>query len=311
MFLPFRLPWLILAAGLAGFMEINQAGAWHAGGHARISQAAIVCLPEEMPAFFRTPSAQLAVAHGSIDPDGFKHPAVPQLTQSEEPEHYLDLEMLGSLTLPDQRYAYLAMCYENKLDPKKVGLLPYAIAEWTQRLTIAFAEHRQWPQDMNIQNKCLAYAGILAHYTGDLVQPLHCSVHHDGRAKPDGSSPRWGIHHKVDHAMEALELDAIECTKDIKPATISGPLMAAIAQAIQQSNALVDRVYELGKQWPSSKADHVDHPDPAMRELTIQCLGTGASFTSGLYLRAWNDSAKIDLPAWLKKERNHPSVKTP
>lgn len=282
--------------------------AWHAGGHARISQGAIGCLPQEMPAFFRSENAQQAVAHGSIDPDAFKHPMTAQLTQSEEPEHFLDLEMLDGATLPDQRYAYLAMCHEKKLDPQKVGLLPYAIAEWTQRLTMALAEHRQWPQDIHIQNKCLVYAGILAHYTGDLVQPLHCTLHHDGRAKANGASPRAGIHHKVDHAIEALELDVWQCTKDLTPETITGPIIPAIAQAIAESNRLVDRVYELQAQWPSSKADHVENPDPAMRELTIQRLRAGASLTAGLYLRAWNDSAAIQLPAWLKKERQNPSV---
>jgi hypothetical protein len=84
--------------------------------------------------------------------------------------------------------------------------LPYAIAEWTERLSIAFAEHRKYPANPYIQNKCLVYAGFLAHYAQDLCMPLHTTIHHDGRANPDGSTPKTGIHPRVDSLVEKLDM---------------------------------------------------------------------------------------------------------
>ena len=63
----------------------------------------------------------------------------------------------------------------------EASTLPYSIAEWTQRLTIAFAEHRNDPENPHVRAKCLVFAGILSHYAADLHMPLHTSIHWDGR----------------------------------------------------------------------------------------------------------------------------------
>src|SRR5581483_6890740 len=97
---------------------------------------------------------------------------------AEGPEHYLDSELLKDRPLPPTRYRFIALCAELNLDPSKVGLVPYAIAEGTERLAIAFAEHRKWPQNPYIQQKALVYAGRLAHYSCDLCMPLHTTIDH-------------------------------------------------------------------------------------------------------------------------------------
>jgi hypothetical protein len=288
----------------------TKAYAWHAGGHTRICQAAIVRLPPDMPAFFSNTEAQETIAHLSIDPDCYKHEALPQLSQTESPEHYMDYELVTGLTLPQQRYDFLAMCYEKKLNPQKVGTLPYAITEWAQRLTMAFAEHRRWPRDLSIQVKCHVYAGILAHYVGDLVQPLHCTVHHDGRMGPDGKMEAHGIHHKVDHVIEALQLDTLVCTSDVKPLVIHDSIFTAMLEQIRLSNQQVDQVYALADRWPDRHTSPVDKPDPQVHRMAVAFLRHGAALTAGLFLRAWEDSASIHLPNWQIQERTEPTVQT-
>jgi hypothetical protein len=55
--------------------------------------------------------------------------------------------------------------------------------------------------------KILYIAGVLAHYTEDAAQPLHTTVDFDGRLKPDGTSPRSGIHRKVDVEVRNFALE--------------------------------------------------------------------------------------------------------
>ena len=84
--------------------------AWHDEGHYYSAMAAVEALPDDVPAFFRDGAA--VVAHGSIDPDVAKHRAAPQLRETEEPEHYLDLELLQGRPLPQTRNEYRALCAE-------------------------------------------------------------------------------------------------------------------------------------------------------------------------------------------------------
>ena len=171
--------------------------AWHQQEHQFITAAVQRILPDDVPGWFVAGVPGLA-AHCSVDPDVFKSRGTPHLRDAEAPEHYLDLELLGGTKLPKTRYTYLALCAKKGVAPEKAGLLPYAVIEWTQRLTLAFAEHRKWPDDPHIRAKCLVYASNLAHYAADLCQPLHTTIHFDGRADEGGSSPRTGIHQKVD-----------------------------------------------------------------------------------------------------------------
>jgi hypothetical protein len=172
-----------------------------------------------MPEFFRRGVEM--IARSSPQPDLFTKPIAPrELHDAEASEHYFDIEMLHRAStqpgqsshvppgpgapVPATRYEFIDWCSRNNVKPPRIGLLPYAIVEWTQRLTLALAEYRAFPNDPNVQARCLLYAGILSHYSADLCQPLHTTIHYDGRAKADGSSPHTGIHIKVDALIGKL-----------------------------------------------------------------------------------------------------------
>jgi len=199
---------VVLACGAA-------AQAWHGKGHYDATTLALRAARADgnLPAFFAAGAG--IVAHASLDPDNFTRPIAPEaLHKAESPEHFFDIDVeplagepLAGANFPADRYAFIELCFARGVKPNHVGLLPYAVTEWTQRLTVALAEHRKYPGDPAIRAKCLLYAGMLSHYAADLCQPLHVTIHYDGRADSAGKSPRSGVHAKVDALLGKLMLD--------------------------------------------------------------------------------------------------------
>ncbi len=283
-----------LRAGLAGLVLLAcgvPAWGWWAGGHTLITRAAVQALPAEMPEFFRQGAEQ--VAGISPEPDAERNQALPHLRSASRGEHFLDLEMLGGKPLPAHRYEFLKLCVAEGQDPAQVGTAPYAIAEWTERLALAFAQHRRWPENTLVQSQCLVAAGHLAHYAEDLCQPLHTTIHYDGRALEGGKSPRSGIHEKVDALPERLKLDPAELATGLAPAAGDSLMHQVLAQLLA-SNALVDSVYALEGELDNLESARV-------RAFAEERARRAAGFTASLYLKAWQISASVELPEWLKR----------
>ena len=270
--------------------------AWTVPGHSRVTKAAMKILPKEMPAFFRDQAT--AVSHMAVDPDAMKQREFVELKNAESPEHYLDLEFLEGSELPEDRYKYMELLQRLDLTPYKVGFSPYAIAEGVQRLTVAFAEYRQWPDDPTIQAKIAIYAGLLSHYAGDLAQPLHTTVHHNGMTSKEEQyeSPHTGIHLKIDRLFELLPEDDCELLIGIK-ATRFENVRQAFASQLVESHSQVSRVYDLE---PSLEEFDKAMSNPKVSEFTIERYRVGAEFIASLFLTAWEDSADVELPWWLE-----------
>jgi hypothetical protein len=290
----------LVVAFVLAVLICPRALAWHAEGHQLAARAAVRAVPATMPAFFR--EGGQTVAHLSIDPDVARNPLTPQLTSTEAPEHFVDLELVPGGEFPPTRYEFVALCIKHGQDPKRVGTLPYSISEWTQRLALAFAEHRRWPDNEAIKLKCLVYAGILSHYSADLCMPLHTTIHYDGRANAEGKSPRSGIHEKIDDLpgdlMRLGKLNEGEVVKDLKPRAFERVLPATV-EAVRASHALIDRVYELEPALPPNQGswERVNETVP----FTLDRMRASAEFTASLFQTAWELSAKIELPKWLER----------
>ena len=273
---------------------------WWSGGHGILTKAAVQALPDEVPAFFR--AGEGMIAHCAYDPDISKNRGAPHVNNAEHPEHYLDLELLQGKPLPKNRYEFTQLCNELGIKPDKVGFVPYALAEWTERLAVAFAEHRKWPNNTFIQSKCLVYAGFVAHYAQDMCQPLHLTIDFDGRKQPDGSVLHKGIHEKVDALIENLELNPSDLAKDqmIQPLD---DLMAGIVEEFHAGYSLLDRVYELGDKPPSFQ-DKDWKRVPEVVDFATERAREATRFTAALYLTAWELSEKIRLEGWLDRAQD-------
>ena len=270
--------------------------AWWGGGHDILTQASVKALPEEMPEFFR--SAEKMVAHCAYDPDISKERGTPHARQAEYGEHYIDIELFGEHPIPEGRDAHLKLCAELGLEPRKVGTLPYALAEWTERLAVAFAEYRKWPDNPMIQNKCFLYAGFLAHYAQDMCQPLHLTINFDGIKQPDGTRLHQGIHEKVDSAIEFLALKPMDLARGQQIEAVDD-LMPAIIKQVKAGFSLVDSVYALAEDWKNLK-----DPTPDLVEFTLIRARESVRWTASLYLTAWKLSEGIRLPGWLDRAKN-------
>ena len=282
-----RAMWIAVVAGLVAV----PAQAWWGDGHGILTEGAVLALPEDVPAFFRQ-GGNIA-SHTVFDPDLFKNRGAPLLSHAEHGEHYFDLEYLEGRAIPAKRFDFIALCFELELDPTKVGMAPYAIAEWTGRLAVAFAEHRKWPENEAIQQKCLVYAGMLAHYAEDICQPLHATRDYDGKKQADGTVIGKGIHEQVDSAVERLGFAAEDLAAE-QDIVAFDSLMKAITDQIKKSNGRVEEVYALLGHWE-------DKSDARVRALALEFAQTSVRFTASLYLTAWHQSAEIRLPGWLQR----------
>jgi hypothetical protein len=290
--------WLRIAVA-ALLLLASPARGWFTIGHSMCARAGLESLPEGVPAFLGE-GAELA-AHTAVDPDVMKARETPQLLAMERPEHYIDLERLGGQALPADRYAYLGLLRKLRLDPSRTGQLPYAVTEWAQRLTLALAEHRRWPEDLNVQAKALVYAGHLAHYAGDLTQPLHTSVHHNGRAEPPSwKSPGTGIHFQVDALFEQATFDRQEAVRGMR-AEVLEDLFAGVLVELTRSHALVERVYALERELPAVGA--TGPTPPAVAAFAAERFRACASFYGTLVRTAWEQSERVELPSWLPPSR--------
>ncbi len=273
--------------------------AWWPQGHSIITAAAVESLPaDEVPAWFREGRAQ--IAHSAQDPDVQKNRELAVMNEEEFPQHFFDWELLQGRPLPKSRAEFYKLCQELKVNPSDVGEAPYAIAEATQRLTMIFAEARRWPDNPYIRTKALVQAGILSHYSADIAMPLHVTIHHDGRALPNGKSPRSGIHSKVDSLIEKLEMKPEILAQNQKIAAFP-LLLPAIEAQMKDSQTHIDRTYELEAQFPPQQGEW--KPTPAVEEFATERARAATGFTASLFLTAWRDSAKIKLPVWLQREK--------
>ena len=95
-------------------------------------------------------------------------------------------------------------------------MLPYAIMENYDRLSCAFYDYRADNDNPANRAKCIVYAGILSHFTGDCVMPLHTTRDYDGRPDKDGNWLQKGIHARIDAFPESHGLTAEEMARGLK-----------------------------------------------------------------------------------------------
>jgi hypothetical protein len=79
-------------------------------------------------------------------------------------------------------------------------------------------------------------------------------------------------------------------------------LWAGIGAELKASQAQIDRTYALEAQLPKeSDIAPLWKPSPELETFTTERMEAGRMFTARLFLTAWQDSAKIKLPKWLKR----------
>jgi hypothetical protein len=281
---------LLMVALISGAVVVSVAPAWWVKGHESIAEAAALGLPPEVPAFFRAGGKTLALFAG--DPDRWKNRTAKFLKAAELPNHFLDLEDLDGkeMELPQDRFKGEAFLRALKRRPEQTGLLPYALMENYDRLCCAFYDHRADPENPAVRMKCLAYAGILSHYTGDTAMPLHTTRDYDGKKDGDGNWMQKGIHAKIDAFPEKNKFSPDEICRGLKAKAIDD-VWEYVLRTIKESHRFVPKCYEL------DVAGAIETPTAESRAFIMERCRAGAQFTMDLWYSAWLKSAKMP-PHW-------------
>ncbi|MFO0812593.1 MAG: hypothetical protein U0796_05210 [Gemmatales bacterium] len=265
----------------------STSSAWWVKAHGSIAEAACKALPDDMPAFFRAGGKHLN--HLAGEPDRFKNKASEFLRITEAPEHYIDLEEFGGETLPRDRFKALDLSKKRGVTPEKAGYLPYALMEHYDRLACAFYDYRKDPDNEAVRMKCLVYAGILSHYTGDACMPLHSTRDYDGRMGINGKMQQKGIHAKIDGFPENFNFTAEELARNITVTKLDDPWVHLL-EVIQESHHHVERCYEI------DLTGGFDRPTEESHAFIMKHCRRSAEFTARMWYSAWLKSATMPAP---------------
>jgi hypothetical protein len=268
-------------------VSVQGAGAWWIKAHGVIAEAACSCLPDDVPAFFR--AAGKALNHLAGDPDRFKNREARFLKLTESPEHFIDLENYEGRDWPEDRFQAVELLRKLNQEPDKSGLLPYALMDQFDKLTVAFNDYRKEPTNEAVRMKCLVYAGLLSHYTGDTCMPLHTTRDYDGRKGLDGEMKQKGIHAKIDGFPEKFGFTAEEVARELKSKAVED-VWGYVKETILESRTHIERCYEL------DLAGAFDRPTTESRAFIMRRCQAAAQFTMDMWYNAWRRSEKLPPP---------------
>lgn len=275
----------IASAALIPLIALGVARAWWVKGHGSIAEAAAAGLPDDVPEFFRHGGSWFS--HLAGDPDRWKNPSARYLRAAASPDHYINFEDLKGHALPADRYKYATLLTRLDVSPEKAGMLPYALMENYERLACAFYDLRAEPDNPAIRAKCLVYAGVLSHFTGDVAMPLHVTHYYDGRPDAAGKFSQRGIHAKIDGFPETHGITPAQIAQGLQARKIDD-VWSHVLATIDESYQQIERCYAL------DAAGAFDAPTAESREFILQRCRVGAQLTMDLWYSAWLRSA--DMP---------------
>jgi len=304
--------WLTLLVMVTGARD---AWSWGATGHEWVSGIAIEKLPENLPAFVRTPeaSAEIAVLGRELDRSkgaGKEHDSEP------DPGHYVDLgdntDVMGVLALnqlPDTREEYDTQLRAKGFTQYKAGYLPYSIVDGWQQVrrdfaywraltkaieTAATPEDRAWfeADRKRRENITLHDIGIWSHYVGDASQPLHVSIHFNGWGdfpNPNGFTVK-PIHAYFEGAFVKENVSRAAVAAEVGPYQPCGCSIRQRMRVLLAVSAVeVKPLYTLEKEGAFERGDTRGIAFATSR------LAAGATALRNMIVDAWEDSAATSV----------------
>ena len=274
--------------------------AWGDAGHRITGEAAALKMPPSTPAFFRNASHQLAYLNP--EPDRWRDRAErtldPALEGATAPDHFIDMEMappavlFGALKASD-RYGYLDTLTSAAVKGVTMGLLPFRMLELSQQLREDFREWRVAPDSTKafIEARIVDDAGILGHYVADGSNPAHTTIHYNGWTgpNPNGYAIDKRFHSRFESAYVGANIKLADVVSQVDTAAHVFPdLRAAIISYLRETNAQVERMYQLDKAHPFD-TNTTDVEDKAF---TVERLAAGARMLRDIWWTAWVTSGQ-------------------
>jgi hypothetical protein len=313
----------VRATAIAGAILLlapaHQAMAWGASGHRMIGQLAAAALPEETPAFLRTPRAIQDLGELQREPDRWRGSGKTHDT-TRDPAHFVDADDDGKImggpslnNLPLTRSEYDAALGKVGTDSWRMGYLPYAIVDGWQQLAEDFAYWRVLkaaiPREQDPRRKAwlerdlarrealtINDLGVWSHYVGDASQPLHVTVHYNGWGafpNPHGyTQERVHVPFESPFVRRFVTIDQVRAAMT-PPRLCEDAIEICTARYLAATAATVEPFYIL------QKAGGFVNGDARGRAFASERLAFGASTLRDLVVTAWRASAKgkVGYPA--------------
>jgi hypothetical protein len=296
-----------LKRGLIGFglialilFQSPAALAWGNEGHTYVNRVAAEKIPVSMPRFLRRAVAE--IAYLGPEPDRWRSPTEFALKNSQEPDHFIDLERVDWLNpLPRGRYEFYRKLYEKRAAttdhpddylPEHVGLQPYIVMEVYGRMKAGCREYRKLKAahqpTASVEQAIIFYAGWMGHYVADGSQPLHTTIQYNGwlGPNPNGYTTQHDIHSQFETAFVGANILAKDFAGYVHaPQRLDDPFADYVAY-LRQSNGLVEKVYSLEK-----AGGFREKGSPEAFEFTTHRLAAGSQMLLNLWYTAWLESA--------------------
>jgi hypothetical protein len=321
-----KLPAFLTGLVTCVFLSQLPCRAWDYEGHRYVNQLALASLPDDFPAFAKTPEARERIAFLAGEPDRWRD--TPDLNHFNAPDHYIDLDDLPMYGLDEHsltpfRYDFAAQlalaraAHPDKfpaIDPEQnrdhtrqlVGFLPWAIMENFDKLKSSFSYLKAFqsrggtPEEIaNAQANAIYIMGVMGHYVGDGAQPLHTTKHFNGWV---GENPqnytRERIHSRVDGYFRNLDAAGFDALKArIHPAKIPaseegalpGDTWTQILNYLIANDKQVTPLYELEKQ---GKLFGEGEKTAEGREFLNKQLVIGGQMLGDLWYAAWQQASE-------------------
>ena len=297
--------------------------AWGNTGHRLVGVAAVRALPDDLPAFMRTPGAASDVGELAREPDRWKGAGQPH-DRERDTAHFVDMDDQGRVmdergmsidALPRLRSDYDAALVAAGLSVDDAGYLPYAIMDGYQQLVRDFATwrvlnaaearetdpgKRAWYRTDRERREALILrdAGVLGHYVGDGAQPHHTTIHYNGwnrdTPNPEGFTAARTTHQNFegDFTARVARLDAVEAAMTA-PSLDGFDLKPRVVAYLKTTLAEVTPFYRL------EKAGGFQETNERGAAFVTARLAAGASELRDLITLAWRDSADDEI-GWPK-----------
>jgi hypothetical protein len=264
--------------------------AWGAKGHNWCVENAIRILPEgELRTWADGRYEELL--RGALAPDfelkdGIDGPL-------EGPNHYLNIEnVVPTLEwdkLPRTRIEMTQRCTELGIPAGDGGFLPYRIDELYVALVNAMkADHRN----------LVLLAGLITHYAADATQPLHVTTYYDGKPDASGTGAKLlkGLHarYEVTFAQDPDLNFRQRALEAAQAPSVLADVYGSTIEVLRASSACVEPIYA------TAEAHQGDNPyaewDAEIGDLTAERLGAASTFAASLWLSAWEEAGRPELP---------------
>ncbi len=308
------------------------AWAWGAHVHRTITALALDGLPADAPAWLREPAARRRIAFACNQPDRWRGWNSPVLKHENDPEHYLDAELLDQFgltldSIPKLRYEYLRVMaaaqqahaeriapYDAAKGPARThewpGFVLHAVAEHYARLQAAFQQvrilerlndpARQLQLD-EARGIAIYHLGHLSHFVADIAQPLHTTKHYNGWVGENPAGYKWreNFHAYIDEdwaAQHHLNADQLRAHVKYGVEVQAADPWNDVRAYFQRSFAQMEPLYAL------ERDGQLD--GPAGEALLTGQMGDAASMLSALIWAAHNSSAPTDrqVESWTHYE---------